>query len=412
MRITQWALPAKVTAVLVFTAACEAQGEEARTFQTAIRASQHIQSLLEESETSKNEDRRLLESGRALAGQFAKFTEGLAAPSFKFGVESNALQAGRSQLFELKTNLLFAVGEYPMQGKAEASTRVRSESRGASLDEEVARLLVTLDYHPVQAVEVFAFAERFSDDYLGIQRRLETGIGFKLESDSPMLTPEGSRFRRLFLAAKGDPDPATGEVEKAFDRMSEAAQAGLGDKTLVEKLREICAAPRVLEGISKLKSRFSVGISFALFSELEQAEIKTTLLDSLSTVVAPERAYLLDPTQRFRYSIRPSVRLRLTDEVEVWGKYYLKQPLGPNPSDGATIDPRFDERQDAEFGVAFRPVREKFEVALEGVYSKDHAPARFSSSDLARLNPPGALPAVSEAPSERLSATLKLNLKL
>ncbi|MDH3890287.1 MAG: hypothetical protein OEV49_04320 [candidate division Zixibacteria bacterium] len=299
----------------------------------------------------------------------------------------------------------FSKGGYPREFRFVTTSSVELEA--SKLDDEVTGLLLNYDYYIHPHVETYAFMERFSDTYMGIDQRFEFGIGLKFEYACFGLVDSKDRVvveraRRNLISARAEDTTLCKKTPKSKldsltcdKRILTAKLVSLGaievKKRTLEHVNEIEAAKReinridqsieklpiditalkeplhgkvdkALTSIRKRKSRVKLGLALSIFRELEKANTKNLVdtlvtIDTLDKVVAvtDTTSLSIDPTERYRWVIRPSVAVRITQDLEIKGYHYWKLPL----SHPGKIDGCYDIRKDASCAV-------KWDVAKDG----------------------------------------------
>jgi hypothetical protein len=277
-------------------------------------------------------ERRLLaERAGALRGVDSRFWAGLSflrqeedrqrslKADISFGLTGD--EAGERSLFKLNTGITLSRGVFPSE--VTVVSKLGLQQRDGQLQEDVTTLLISYDYHTTGHVEYFAFAERFTDSFLSIQQRYEVGFGLRFGRHFGHV-PGWARTRRIL----DEFEASLPSARQAVSTLSEEAR------------RELPAlGPGATDGLPRAKERLEhalrdraarlfLGFVASAFAELERAEIDVVSApaagssEPAATIKVPVPA-----TQRYRLSLRPSIVVRPTDEIEIVVHPYFKVPL-------------------------------------------------------------------------------------
>ena len=210
---------------------------------------------------------------------------------------------------DLNNTLKITKGEYPRQFRFTIENRIRLRDR--KLEDNVTAFLLNYDYYVHRFVEVYTFVERFSDNYMDIKQRFEIGLGAKLELTELLGMSFGLVDDKDIRLIDSLPSPTslTAEEESTLSHRKSTARISL----------------------RKRNARFSGSIAFSIFKELEQAEI-----------VAQDTT--LPTEERFRFVVRPSVELRVTENLRIGGYCYWKLPASKPRRENGKWDYRRDAR--------------------------------------------------------------------
>ncbi len=246
-------------------------------------------------------------------------------------------------LFRVNTGIALARGAFPSE--ITVVNRLSLLLRDGDVQEDVTSLQISYDYHTTHNVEYFAFAERFADNFLSIQQRYEVGFGART----------GLHFGRTgnwqTTAAHFD------AVESQLGAVSRALAGRSSDERLArpglapdDEVRLRTTLGYLRQSFRERQSRLFLGIATSLFAEVERAELDLlrSSRDPGANDTAPTRVKVpLPGTHRYRLSVRPTIRLRPTRDVQISVLSYYKLPLeGPRwvtPPDGRR---RLDYRRD------------------------------------------------------------------
>ena len=176
-------------------------------------------------------------------------------------------------------------------------------------------------------------------------------------------------------------------LEEGFLRALKEAGVSSDDLTGIFNCLETMekAYARVDTALAKSRSWLTVGIAFSAFSEVEQDEIAPYYYSPSGQKVS--KSYLLDPEQRFRLVIRPSLEWAIADGVDLTSMLYCKLPLGAPYTKLIILDPEnpslktrfYDWRLDSVTDLRFALGRNTswggdISLTLEYQYHFDNAP--------------------------------------
>lgn len=285
-----------------------------------------------------------------------------------FGLSGD--EAGNRSLFKLNTGIGLSRGVFPSEVSVVA--RLFLQVRDGQLQEDVTSLQLTYDYHASHTVQYFAFAERFTDSFMSIQQRYEIGFGARMgwqfgqvgnwrdteqafaavRSGLDQLAPQLGTLRPGGGAAATDPAGAPPAVTPADLAAFRSAMSNLH------------------HSLEDRQVRLLVGIAASIFAEIENPSHDVTsvpgaaLPGDLSD--ASTRRIALGSEQRFRVSVRPTIKFRPIPEVQIVVFPYFKLPLdGPRRVTGADGVRRLDYRRDVLSEMTWSIRREQ--TGLESV---------------------------------------------
>jgi hypothetical protein len=305
--------------------------------------------------------------------------------SLSIGAGFNGHKAGEEGLYKLDLKTKMTYDAYPNEFRFNAGTNV--QLKNGKLQENVTSLLINYDHYLETWLEIYGFAERFSDSYMSILKRYETGGGIKLELDllGHNLKQELTTYKTKAKAYK--------KFEKHITKILDDTKSPPEDKALsLEQLKALKAlekeGTRIVEALKKKYAWLSLGMAVTVLSELEKAEIETfadDIVEENGTTRIQETTkttkIALDGEHRFRIVLRPSIVIRPWPTLSLEGMHYMKYPLG-SPK---RVDGRLDYRTDSH--VLLRLILPKVpnwakEVALIFGYHRhyDNIPARVPQS--------------------------------
>lgn len=255
-----------------------------------------------------------------------------------FGLSGD--EAGQKSLYKLNTGISLSRGDFPSE--LAVISRLGLQLRDGVLQEDVTSLQLTYDYHTTSALEYFTFAERFTDSFLSIQQRYEIGFGARLAAqigrvgEGPTGAEHISRVHEAFA-----PMRATGGVVG----MGNPAALSVAD---LDRFNAI--AGNIERSIRDREARAVMGIAASVFAEIERADLDVVSVPATGPVGAADETkskISLASVQRYRLSLRPTLRLRPSKEVSIRIYPYVKLPLdGPRRVAAANGRERLDYRRD------------------------------------------------------------------
>ncbi len=244
---------------------------------------------------------------------------------------------------------------YPSTLRFRAATKFIFSSQ--SVQNELTSILINYDYYLTPNIELYSFLERFSDSFMSIKQRYESGVGVKFEFDADPLRGRSSgglspaarsaRNEEALMEAREKAE-LVGRYFELKDRFLASPLIGrLGDKLIhVHAILESIERDRRSTelGLEKKRSPFNLGLALSVFSEVEQADIDT---DTIDPSTGENIQLLMDPVQLYRFTIRPSFNWKLSDSVTLSSQLYWK-----GSSMGFLKDARLDLYSKLDFRVA------------------------------------------------------------
>lgn len=210
-------------------------------------------------------------------------------------------------------------------------------------------------------IETFVFGERFSDSYLALSSRYELGFGSELEWNIGKLTGKGRRnlasLRKACANAPGDTEDG---------------------KLTLDHLRTLSRAEAHNH---QANAWLQLGLAVSLLHEFEQpAAIDATYVDPDDATKKEEFRKIPAASNTNRFSIRPGIRLRLTDHFELTARYYYKRAIG---SDTRLPSGKRDVRTLTYVKISFKPGKDEdglgsTSIDIVGEWHHDEGPPDLS----------------------------------
>jgi hypothetical protein len=309
--------------------------------------------------------------------------------------------AGQQKLSRLEINTGINKGYFPRTFQFNMGTTIQFKNKG--LLEDVTKLQLSYDHYFSRWLKVYGFAERFADTYLSIRHRYEVGAGIKIEAEPFGLTREANekwkeydncRINEVnnfigFLNHIAPPPP----LAPLFNSCIVLSGASLDNGVILALLKELCnpsngkknkKIERIERAFKKRHKIMILGLAVTVLSELEQAEIETTLNEretgennmNTDKVLEDSVKFPLEAEQGYRLVVRPSLVIRPVDSVEIEGVYYHKFPLSMPKNDFRSLL-KVQAKYDMSSSV---PWAKKISVILEYQREYDNMPPQIPGS--------------------------------
>lgn len=258
--------------------------------------------------------------------------------------------------------------------------------------DQVTTFLVNLDYNVMPWLKTYGFVERFTDTFMNIKERYETGVGAKLELNLFDLTNKTNNGYQKLREERDFIEKLPSQIEKLRESLSNEdtkkclSDAKVDTKELSEFMESLkTEVEKLKQALKKNRTRLSLGFAVTFMSEMEQtADLSTDVLDIITQQKVGTYNQTFDPTQRFRIVFRPSIKYKINDHLSFYYQIYFKEPLG-SPID---INGKRDWRSDSLFEAKFDFLKDtswggEASVHLEYQRHYDNAPPEISSSIVA-----------------------------
>jgi hypothetical protein len=303
--------------------------------------------------------------------------------------------AGQQKLSRLEINTGINKGYFPRAFQFNIGTTIQFKNKG--LLEEVTKLQLSYDHYYSKWLKVYGFAERFADTYLSIRHRYEVGAGIKVEAGLFGLTREANEKWKEYdnirvnefnnLIAYLTSPVSTSQ----FNNCIIASGASIDNKVILTLLNELDNRNNENKKIERIETAFKkrhkimiLGLAVTFLSELEQAEIETTLNETIpgennlntEMVLLDSVKFPLEAEQGYRFVVRPSLVIRPIDSVEIKGVYYHKFPLSMPKNDFRSLL-KVRAKYDMSSSV---PWAKKISVILEYQREYDNMPPQIPGS--------------------------------
>jgi hypothetical protein len=276
-----------------------------------------------------------------------------------FGMTGDS--SGPRSLFKMNTGIALSRGTYPAEFTVD--TFLSLQLANGQVQEDVTSLKISYDYHTTEWLQYFAFAERFSDNFLSISQRYEVGFGARLGVSFGRIGDWQETDRQFANFRRNLPG-----VRAVAAKLPAVAQLRLQPTALFDEERFEKTLDNFDQMVRDRQERLFLGIAASVFAEVEQAAIEAMSLpvSSASGPAAVRVKTFLDGSHRYRLNIRPTIRFRATPQVSFRVYPYMKLPIdGPRHVTLPNGERRLDYRRDVLSDMTWSLRTE--ETGLEGV---------------------------------------------
>jgi len=328
---------------------CSSQIAAAQDLKAQVRS---LRAVFKENKTLVNDKDEPVSTFFAYLDKLMEVKSDLGASSVTISA-AGCFDNGRYSAGAVDVKTSIARDLYPHTLRFEAASKFMFSP--ASVQNELTSILINYDHYLSKKVELYGFIQRFSDSFMSIKQRYESGLGIKLEFDA-----QPHKRALSGTSSAGPIDIQTGRqrqvatLEEYLKLRNEfigyIQKSGLSreDKeTIYQGLSIIDRERKDTEiAVIKKESPFTWGLALSFLSEVEQAEIDTGTVDpeTQKNIIV-----LIDPSQFFRLSVRPSFRWQLSDTVSLNSQFYWKPSLRKT---GFLKDSRLDIISKMNFIVA------------------------------------------------------------
>ncbi len=251
----------------------------------------------------------------------------------------------------------------------------------SEVKEDVTTLQVSYDRYFRRWFEVYAFTERFTNNFLSIDQRWEGGAGALFEYDLHVKSRDGYCDDRLDARGRARKEiRATRGTRDRLDHMQEVLRQEIFRQGYVSpKTRDDYC--KYKEGIAKQKAVFQLGLAVTGLVDYEQPSALTIVARSGEADKKPATFKATpEAIQRYRYALRPSITWRPNDRVMLELLSYFK--VDPDPEDDLLhtgTDVRTESTFKAEIQLSDEP-----KVSLTATITRyeDSRPPRLSALDI------------------------------
>jgi len=292
-----------------------------------------ILSLVLASAASAGEDPDLKKSLLSGLKMWRDVLSDLNGMTFTIGAGYMGDASSDRELNKLDVNASVAKSGYPNDLKFDFSSSIQLKSSSTKTDylENVTTLRLSYEHFLMPNFMAYGFVERFTDTYLSIQQRYETGVGVKGEFNIGLTETGRAKVKDVIAFGK---TAAEGRAQNA---------TGGEDLTAALAVDEGQIRNTVI-ALQKKYAFLTAGLACTTLAEIERASID--LPDGTSK--------LIDPRRRFRLALRPSMTLRPSEGLSIKWQTYFKMPaFGSTRAiafDGTT---RYDLRTDTFITIKY-----------------------------------------------------------
>jgi hypothetical protein len=292
-----------------------------------------------------------------------------------FGFSGDSTERDAGALYKIDMSGELSRGTYPAELRFQSN--VTSQIKDGKSTEDLSRFLVNYDYDvPGTPLEVYAFAERMSDSYLGIDSRTEVGVGMSVHHafgawDRPK--------QATIVAFAESLDQVAATIERAYPGRAPAMLV-TGRPVLRRE------SDRLWRSIQERSARLDLGFAMSAFSEFERAHVSSDA--ETDGQLKEDETFPLPARQRFRLTLRPTVEWRLTRTAFISVAPYWKGPLfgdWKGERDGRRrLDYRWDVFTEVKDDLKVSDTgNETVSLVLRYEYHYDNLPPTLSDADLA-----------------------------
>ena len=239
-------------------------------------------------------------------------------------------------------------GRYPRQFRFKMKTKV--QYCDGDLSEDLMALLLNYDYYVHENVSVYAFIERFSDSYMGIEHRFENGVGMMWEGTYGIVD------------------------SKKIDKIASSTGWNLMEE---EERRELEAFKKTaLIHLKKKDARLKFALAGSIFYEMEHPEDVELVLDDAH----PDTVNIeMDFEQMIRCVLRPSIGVKVNSNITLYGHCYFKVRAFNDGRFLDTEDHRIEALLSAKLGLTKDDYgNEKVALKAEYEYRYDNQPREYT----------------------------------
>jgi len=295
----------------------------------------------------------------------------------------NADESDNQSLYKLNAGIKVTRGIYP--GELEFSSDLNVVLNNGQFNENVSNLFIAYDYNPRLWFETFGFTSRFTDAFLGVQQRYEVGGGVIFNWYIGELTKKGEEEKaKLEVFDPIDLD----DFNKKAGIWGICAEHCTTHKHTPISSKEVTQLKRLNKdtrlSIKKLYSKIRLGFLIGIFAETEKIAFSDSLATNLPNNEKIFRTIDFNPTQKFRWELRPTIEIKPNDtwNLKFYPYYKLPMPWTSNESEiGGTTDERFDYRFDLQSSLNINlktPLTQNKSVVFSLKYNRyfDNSPQR------------------------------------
>ena len=280
-------------------------------------------------------------------------------------------------LLQINAGVNIDYGNYPYQ--LDFSTSIQTIINNGVFQENVSNIDISFDYSHVNTgnglwLENYAILKRFSDNYLGINQRYETGFGFIFNYRSKGLTPVGTKIERelnrkpTFKSNGEDLIVCYADICKRSKNLQ---------KLTKEECETISKTRKVYRNANRKNyNRLRLALLLGIFYEIDQSIAQNNLVvsgkDSLITAVFPTQTFL-------RWEMRPTIEFQPNDMLKIKINPYFKFPLGSTNQSEIKFNNLIDRRTDYFFDLRTSiraKVSRKISFGMSYRFLYDNAPNR------------------------------------
>ncbi len=299
----------------------------------------------------------------------------------KAGFSFNGNESDINKFFRIGVSGKIDKGVYPSE--LDFDLNVLTTIQNGVFQENFSDIDVSFDFHPYRPaaeskndglwLENYVFVTRFNNNFLGIEQRYETGLGFVFNLYSKnKLTQNGiANNHKLNKIPRYEiyGDDLKRCLEECYLKKSILKITEHESKTIINT-RERYARSNIKK-YSQLRLALLLGIQYELEKSMATNEINFNSVDTLLTEE-------FEATNKIRWQVRPSITWQPTDKYKLKIYPFFKMPIGNQYSvvrQGALVDRRYDYFVYLISSFSIQ-VDDNFQIALNYRMLYDNAPKR------------------------------------
>lgn len=272
--------------------------------------------------------------------------------------------------FQFGSELDMNIGNFPSELKFKYKSGL--EFNNNKLFENFSQLFAAFDYHPafgkenLLPMEVFGFAHRGTNNFMGVDLRYEIGGGVTFQY-----------WQRNFVSNTAIENTLASDSSAKWTSLNKRQSQQLSKEDISSFINHKRIA---YKSAIKQNARMRTGILLGIFYEFERIAFSDTI-----SVGSEKQMYthLFEPTNKIRYEIRPFFLYRIGKGVSFLAQTYFKMPFSSLQYDQPELGKApYDIRIETEMGLSAKlqiPDVNNKEVEFKVTYNNyyDGAPNRF-----------------------------------
>ncbi|MEZ4883853.1 MAG: hypothetical protein R3E32_03865 [Chitinophagales bacterium] len=296
---------------------------------------------------------------------------------FSFSGNENDIR----NLFRIGVHASLEKGAYPHE--VEFSLNLQTTIQNGVFQENISDIDMSFDFHPFVPdseatndglwLENYVFVKRFSNNFLGIEQRYETGAGFILNffSKNRMTTQGKSNLKSLENIPKYESYGT--DLKRCLKECY--LKKSILNITEPELNTIVDTREKYVRSNYKKYSKLRLGLLIGIYYELEDAMATNNLnFNGMDTLISQD----FTATNKLRWELRPTFAWQPKDKYKLKIYPYFKMPLGKGfstVSQGDLEDRRYDLFVDLVSSFSIQ-IEKNFSIVIHYRVLYDHAPKR------------------------------------